>query len=104
MLKVNLHMSSAYHPQTDGQTEMVNRCLECYLGCMTGDKPKEWFSWLSLAEYWYNTNYHTAINTTPYEVVYGQKAPLYLPYITGTCPNEEVDRTLRAREETVQLI
>ncbi|GJW88725.1 ty3-gypsy retroelement polyprotein [Tanacetum coccineum] len=35
----------------DGQTNMVNRCLECYLRCMTGEKPKEWMHWISLAEY-----------------------------------------------------
>lgn len=66
MLQVNLHMSTAYHPQSDGQTEIVNKAVECYLRCMCGDKPKEWAHWIALAEYWYNTTFHTAINTTPY--------------------------------------
>ncbi|KAL0299990.1 UNVERIFIED_CONTAM: Transposon Ty3-G Gag-Pol polyprotein [Sesamum angustifolium] len=51
MAGVSLDMSSAYHPQTDGQTERVNQCLENYLRCMCHQKPKKWAQWLTLAEF-----------------------------------------------------
>ncbi|GJU65015.1 transposon ty3-G gag-pol polyprotein [Tanacetum coccineum] len=102
-LKVKLHMSTAYHPQTDGQTKVVNRCLEGYLRCMTGEQPKKWFEWPSLAELWYNTNFHTSINTTPFEVVYGQAPPIHVPYLGGLSKVDAVDRTLLARDEAIQV-
>jgi hypothetical protein len=52
-----LAMSSAYHPQTDGQTERVNQRLEMYLRCAVHSSPKQWKSWLSQAEFWYNSSY-----------------------------------------------
>ncbi|GKE38991.1 retrotransposable element Tf2 [Tanacetum coccineum] len=61
-LQVSLHMSLTYHPQTDGQIEVVNRSMECYLRCMCRDKPKEWANWIALAEYWYNNSYQNNIN------------------------------------------
>jgi transposase InsO family protein len=65
-LKVDLRYSSAYHPMSDGQMERVNKCIETYLRCMTFAEPKKWLSWLSLAEFWYNTTYHNSLNTTPF--------------------------------------
>ena len=92
-------LSSAYHPATDGQTEVVNRCLENYLRCMCSNNEKDWSSWLSISEWWYNTHFHTAIKMTPYEVVYGQPPPLHLPYLPGEDMNDEVDRSLQRREQ-----
>lgn len=64
-LSVDLHLSSAYHPQNDGQTERVNQCLENYLRCMCFNNPSKWIHWVSLVEWWYNTSYHTSLLMTP---------------------------------------
>ncbi|KAD3642212.1 hypothetical protein E3N88_31436 [Mikania micrantha] len=61
--------SSAYHPQTDGQTEVVNRTLESYLRCFTCDEPTQWSKYLYLAEFWYNTSHHSAIDMKPFQAL-----------------------------------
>ncbi|KAJ3704209.1 hypothetical protein LUZ61_007914 [Rhynchospora tenuis] len=76
-LGVKLNFSTAYHPQRDGQTERVNQCVEGYLRCMVYDKQKQWHKWLSMAEWWYNTTYHSAIQCTPFQALYGYPHPNY---------------------------
>lgn len=66
-----LRLSSSYHPHTDGQTERVNQCLETFLRYFTHSCPSQWNHWLSLAEYWYNTSFHSALGKSPFEVLYG---------------------------------
>jgi hypothetical protein len=78
-----LHLSTTYHPQTDGQIEVVSKCLETYLGCFASEKKNRWAQWLPLAEWWYNTSYHTITRMTPFEVVYGNKPPSVLSYLLG---------------------
>lgn len=99
-----LNMSTTYHPQSDGKTEVVNRCLETYLRCMCSDKPHLWSRWLPLAEFWYNTNYHTATQTSPYEIVYGQSPPVHLPYLPGESRVQVVAKCLQDREDMLQLL
>lgn len=64
-----LRMSSAYHPQSDGQTEQVNQSVEAYLRCFIQACPSKWSQWLSLAEFCYNTDFHSALNKSPFEVL-----------------------------------
>lgn len=101
---VDLNFSTAYHPQTDGQTKVTNKTLETYLRCMTSDSPHSWSSWLPLAEWWYNTTYHSAIHTTPYEIIYGQPPPIHMPYLPDESSSSSVDRTLQKREAVIDLM
>ena len=53
-----LAMTSSYHPQSDGQTENLNKTLEMYLRCFIFYNPKKWVSMLPWAQFWYNTSFH----------------------------------------------
>lgn len=91
---VQLRFSTAYHPQTDGQTERVNQCLESYLRNMTFQEPRNWYSWLPLAEWWYNTTYHTAIQMTPFKALYGYTPPQVNEFSIPCNVSEEARVTL----------
>lgn len=68
---VKLQMSSSYHPQSDGQTERVNQTMETFLRCFVNACPSKWNSWLPLAEFWYNSCFHSAVGRSPFEALYG---------------------------------
>jgi hypothetical protein len=61
-----LWLSSAFHPQTDGQSEVTNRIITVYLCCLAGGRPKSWLQWLPWVEYCYNTSYQTMLKATPF--------------------------------------
>ncbi|XP_039045952.1 uncharacterized protein LOC120185946 [Hibiscus syriacus] len=82
--------STTYHLETDGQTERLNQCLEQYLRSMCFLKPGNWEKYLPLAEWWYNTNYHTTLGVTPFEALYGYKPPM-INWQTNTSVNAEGD-------------
>ncbi|GKE44797.1 putative reverse transcriptase domain-containing protein, partial [Tanacetum coccineum] len=72
-LGTNLDMSTAYRPQTDGQSEMTIQTLEDMLRACVIDFGSSWDHHLPLVEFSYNNSYHTSIKSAPYEALYGRK-------------------------------
>ena len=68
-----LHLSTAYHPQSQGQVEQVNQVLEDMLRACVTSFGKKWEESLPLAEFSYNNSYHASLKMAPYEVLYGRK-------------------------------
>ena len=66
-------MSTAYHSQTDGQTERVNQCVETFLRCFVSACPSQWLDWIYLAEYWYNTTWNSSLGYSPFYVLCGHQ-------------------------------
>jgi hypothetical protein len=73
MLGTNLVRSSAYHPQTSGQTERVNQILEDMLRACVISSKGSWEKWLPLAKFSYNNSYQESIKMAPFEALYGRK-------------------------------
>jgi hypothetical protein len=71
ILGTKLRMSTAFHPQTDGQAEKANSIVGTYLRAFAADHPDRWPSLLSLAEYAYNAAKHKSTKLTPFEADLG---------------------------------
>jgi hypothetical protein len=68
-----LDFSTAYHPQSDGQTERVNKALKDLLRACVLTFDRNWESSLPYAEFSYNNNYQASIKMSPFEALYGRK-------------------------------
>jgi len=66
LLGIEAATSTAYHPQTDGQTEQVNQELEQYLQIFVGERQDDWYTLLPLAEFSYNNHIHSSTQQTPF--------------------------------------
>ncbi|GJT89663.1 putative reverse transcriptase domain-containing protein [Tanacetum coccineum] len=100
-LGTQLDMSTAYHPQTDGQSERTIQTLEDMLYACVIDSGKGWDMHLPLVEFSYNNSYHTNIKAAPFEALYGRK------YQSPVCWAEVGDAQLTGPEiihETIEKI
>jgi hypothetical protein len=97
LVGVKLNMS-AFHPQSDGQSEATNKIIAMYLRCLTGDRPRNWLEWLPWAEFCYNSH-QQSLKTSPFEFVYGRPPPSIRTYAPGDARLPVVDRAMRDRDE-----
>jgi len=78
-LRIKNHLSTAFHPQTDGQTERQNQTLEQYLRSYVNYQQDDWVSWLPLAAFSYNNSVHAETHMTPFMALMG-----YNPSVDAT--------------------
>ena len=99
-----LCLSTAYHPQSDGQTEVVNKVLEDMLRACILDFGGNWEDYLHLVEFTYNNSYQSTIGMAPFEALYGK------PCLSPVCWVEAGERSILGPEyiqetkEKIELI
>ena len=92
LLKVSRSMSSAYHPESDGQTEKTNRTLEDLLRHYVAYDQKDWDMWLPIVEHTYNNTHHASIKMTPYYCDLGRNISSAIEPSQGSVTNEAADQ------------
>lgn len=97
MLKVRPNLSTAFHPESDGQTERVHQTLELHLRTYCDYLQDDWSDLLSLAEFAYNSTHHSSIGMTPFYANYGYHPKLSITVDDDTVPAAS-DHLRRVRE------
>ena len=82
LLNIQANLSTAYHPQTDGQTEQINREVKKYLRIYVNHRQTNWAEWLALAKFAHNSQTTSATGVSPFLLNYGQQP---------TIPNKQVE-------------
>jgi Integrase zinc binding domain len=79
MLGIKQNISTAYHPQTDGQSERTNQSLEQYLRLYCASQQDQWANWLPIAQYTRNSWPHSTMKKTPYDLILGYTPQAHQP-------------------------
>jgi hypothetical protein len=108
-LGIKWSSSTAYHPQTDGQTERINQEIEQYLRTFVNYWQNDWAQWLPIAEFAHN-NSVTVTGHSPFKLLYGYNPEILIhPNLNSTNPtaDERIDMLKEAQEDaksTLQLV
>jgi len=75
-----------------------------YLHCFVSDKQTQWVKWLPLAEWWYNTSFHTATKMTPFMALYGYQPPSVTSYLRENSKVQVVGHHIGHQQQVLQLL
>jgi hypothetical protein len=103
-LGTKLSFSTAYHPQTGGQTERVNQILDDMLRACVLSYGSKWEDCLPFAEFSYNNSYQSSLQMAPFEALYGRKCRTPLNWSETRKSQVFGPNIIREAEEQVQLI
>jgi hypothetical protein len=96
--------NSSYHPQSNGKTKIVNKCLEGYIHLFSFHKQTQWVKWFPLAEWWCNTSFHTSSKFSPFMELYGYHPPSITSPLKGTAKVQEVEDHIWYQQEVLKLL
>ena len=102
LLGINSSLSSAYHPQSDGQTERINQVLKQYLHIFSNQWQDDWAEWLSVAEFAHNNHINSTTKKAPFEVIYGGLSRLGTESPATTSKLVEVENIREVMKDIVE--
>ena len=82
----------------------MKKCLEGYLRCFVYDKQTQWFKWLPLVEWWYNTSFHTPTKKTPFMALYGNHPPSIKSYLRENYKVQAMEDHIENQKQVLQLL
>ncbi|MBW0579415.1 hypothetical protein O181_119130 [Austropuccinia psidii MF-1] len=101
-IKILRDISTAFHPETDGQTERVNQILEQYLWMYVSYNQDDWYTWLPLAEFSYNNAEHSSTKQSPFFTIYGRNPSFDSIHISQASPAGNLSTKLQEQIVAVQ--
>ncbi|MBW0462760.1 hypothetical protein O181_002475 [Austropuccinia psidii MF-1] len=101
-LKISRDLSTAYHPETDGQTGRVNQILEQYLWMYVSYHQDDPNTWLPLAEFAYNNSDHSSRKQSPFFTVYGRDPQFDSVHITQDTPARNLSKKIQSLQQDVR--
>ena len=106
-LGIESALSTAYHPQTDGQSERFNQEGEAYLRAFCSQRRDDWVKWLPIAEYALNARVHSSTGYSPFFLMYGYEPQFLVPANPDTpvpAANERLAELAKAREDATAAL
>ncbi|MBW0548520.1 hypothetical protein O181_088235 [Austropuccinia psidii MF-1] len=101
-LKISRDISTAFHPETDDQTERVNQILEQYLQMYVSYHQDDWHTWLPLAEFSYNNVENSSTKQSPFFTLCGRNSSFDSIHISKDTPAGKLSTKLQSAQKAVQ--